>query len=229
VISLGAHNQSWLARTPSGSVLSPKVILATNGHIESFGHFKRRLVHIMLYGSMTRELTDKEDKASGKKRWGVPPSDPSATTMRKISGTGGTRIVTRNRMSFTRNLKISERVLEQMGKTHDASFAKRYPHLEEVTQEYRWAGRLCFSRNGVSAFGEVKQGLYSACCQNGLGVARGTLSGMAAAELVAEGETELAKSFLEQDEPQKLPFAPLDSIGATALMKFEEWKARKEL
>jgi len=178
---------------------------------------------------MTRALTDKEDQASGEKRWGVPPSDPAATTMRKISGTGGTRIVTRNRVTYSPQLKVSGTTLKQMAKTHVASFGKRYPHLEYVEQEYAWAGRLCLSRNGVSAFGELEPGLYSACCQNGLGTARGTLSGMAAAELAVEGETELAQSFFKQAQPQKLPPAPLDSIGATALMKFEEWKAREEL
>jgi len=229
VTALEKSGENWLAKTPAGSVAAKKVILATNGHIESFGHFKRRLVHIMLYGSMTRALTDKEDQASGEKRWGVPPSDPAATTMRKISGTGGTRIVTRNRVTYSPQLKVSGTTLKQMAKTHVASFGKRYPHLEYVEQEYAWAGRLCLSRNGVSAFGELEPGLYSACCQNGLGTARGTLSGMAAAELAVEGETELAQSFFKQAQPQKLPPAPLDSIGATALMKFEEWKAREEL
>jgi len=229
VTALEKSGEKWLAKTPAGSVITPKIILATNGHIESFGHFKRRLVHIMLYGSMTRALADEEDNASGEKRWGVPPSDPSATTMRKISGTGGTRIVTRNRVTYSPQLKVTDATLLQMAKTHVASFEKRYPHLEHLEQEYTWAGRLCLSRNGVSAFGEVEPGLYSACCQNGLGVARGTLSGMAAAEFAAEGETELTQSFLKEARPTKLPPAPLDSIGATALMKFEEWKAREEL
>lgn len=229
VISLEREGNNWFAKTSGGSVKSPKVILATNGHIESFGHFKRRLVHIMLYASMTRALSAEEDHASGEARWGVTPSDPSATTMRKISGTGGARIITRNRVTYSPNLKVMNSVLTQMAKTHDASFKKRYPQLSNVEQEYQWAGRLCLSRNGVSAFGEIEPGLYSACCQNGLGTARGTLSGMAAAELAVEGETELTQSFLKQEQPQKLPPAPLDSIGATALMKFEEWKAREEL
>ena len=49
--------------------------------------------------------------------------------------------------------------------------------------EYRWAGHLCLSLNGVSLMKEIEDGVFSACVQNGLGVTRGTLTGMAAAEL----------------------------------------------
>ena len=229
VISLDKENQSWVAKTPQGSVSAQKVILATNGHIESFGHFKRQLLHVILYASMTRELTKSEAAVTGEKTWGITPSDPAATTMRKISGTGGVRIITRNRMSYAPKMKIDNALLTEMGQTHVSSFAKRYPDLSHIEQEYLWAGRLCLSRNGVSAFGEIDKGLYSACCQNGLGAARGTLSGMAIAELACEGETELAQEILAEESPQKLPIAPLDSIGVSAFMKWSEHKARHEL
>lgn len=229
VVSLEKENQNWIAKTPEGSVKSQKVILATNGHIESFGHFKRQLLHVILYASMTRDLTKDETQLTGERIWGITPSDPAATTMRKISGIGGTRIITRNRISYAPSMKIDNALLKKMGQTHVSSFAKRYPDLSDVEQEYLWAGRLCLSRNGVSAFGEIEQGLYSACCQNGLGAARGTLSGMAIAELVCEGATELAREILSEKSPKKLPIAPLDSIGVRAFMKWSEHKARHEL
>ncbi len=229
VTALDKENGRWIAKTPDGVITAPKVILATNGHIESFGHFTRKLVHVILYASMTRALSEGEADITGKENWGITPSDPAATTMRKITGTGGARIITRNRMSYAPDMKINNAIMAEMAKTHESSFKKRYPDLGHVEQEYVWSGRLCLSRNGVSAFGELEDGLYSACCQNGLGVARGTLSGMAVAELAAEGETELAKAFLEEEKPQKLPFKPLDSIGVNAFMRWSEFKARKEL
>lgn len=229
VISLQKGNDNWIAKTPDGSVIAKKVILATNGHIESFGHFKRQLIHVILYASMTRALSYGEADITGEANWGITPSDPAATTMRKISGTGGTRIITRNCMSYAPGLKIDEKALSKMSKTHLSSFEKRYPDLSHVKQEYSWAGRLCLSRNGVSAFGELEKGLYSACCQNGLGAARGTLSGMAAAELACEGETKLAKAFLSEDKPKKLPPAPFAAIGARTFMWWNEYKARREL
>ena len=41
---------------------------------------------------------------------------------------------------------------------------------------------LCLSLNNVYAQGEVEEGIYSACCQNGLGTAKGTAIGIVVAE-----------------------------------------------
>ncbi|MGO7932299.1 FAD-dependent oxidoreductase, partial [Rhizobium ruizarguesonis] len=43
------------------------------------------------------------------------------------------------------------------------SFDARFPGLESLPMEYSWAGALCLSRNHVPAFGEVEEGLFSAC------------------------------------------------------------------
>jgi hypothetical protein len=40
-------------------------LLAVNGLIETFGFYRRRLLHINLYASMTRRLTDAEVDALG--------------------------------------------------------------------------------------------------------------------------------------------------------------------
>ena len=94
--------------------------------------------------------------------------------------------------------------------------------------EYRWAGHLCLSRNGVTAFGEIDEGVYSACCQNGLGLARGTLSGMAAAELAAGVDSVEARSLLDQEAPSRLPPALVTWLGANAVMRWKEWRAGRE-
>jgi len=65
VIDYKKQDGNWCLNTVKGSVSAPKVILAVNGHIESFSHFKRRLVHITLYASMTRVLTEAELKLLG--------------------------------------------------------------------------------------------------------------------------------------------------------------------
>lgn len=229
VVGMSRQNGFWIAETSKGTVRAQKVILATNGHIESFGFFKRQVFHIILYASMTRALTQQEAAATGEPQWGITPSDPSATTMRKVSGTGGTRIVTRNQSTYAPDLEVPDHLLVEMGERHKKSFAKRYPELDHVDQEFCWAGRLCLSRNSVPAFGELEEGLYSACCQNGLGTTKGTLAGIAAAELATEGKTPLAAALLEEGKPKKLPPAPLDSIGAKAFMRWGEFKAREEL
>ncbi|MGO7302080.1 FAD-dependent oxidoreductase, partial [Rhizobium ruizarguesonis] len=66
--------------------------------------------------------------------------------------------------------------------------AARFPGLESLPMEYSWAGAICLRRNHVPAFGEVEEGLFSACCENGLGTVKSTLAGMMAADL-APGAT----------------------------------------
>ena len=178
---------------------------------------------------MTRALDKNECSQSGEVKWGITPSDPSATTMRKISGIGGTRIITRNQMTYSPTMEISPDKLIRMGDHHKRAFDRRYPGLSDVEQEYCWSGRLCLSLNSVPAFGEISDGLYSACCQNGLGTTKGTLSGMTAAEMASEGVTELAQALIDQGKPKKLPPWPLDTIGATSFMRWGEFKAKEEL
>ena len=223
------RNGSWQASTPKGQVSAPKVILAVNGHANSFGQFKGRLLHVFTYGSMTRALSDEEcARLGGLANWGVTPADPLGTTVRRISRTGGNRIVVRNRFSCDPSMEVSNRRVARVGRDHDAAFAARFPMLDGVEMEYRWGGRLCLSWNNVPALGERDQGLYAACCQNGLGVAKGTLHGMLMAELASGVTSDLLDEVMAQDPPKRLPPLPFTFIGANAVMKWGEHKAGRE-
>ncbi|MEM6578159.1 MAG: FAD-binding oxidoreductase [Pseudomonadota bacterium] len=224
------HSGVWEAVTPSGRVRAPRVILAVNGHAESFGQFAGRLLHVFLYASMTRALSREEvARLGGAPRWGLTPSDPMGTTVRRISGTGGDRIVIRNQMSYAPGLSLSEDRVTKMAKRHKRTFAARFPDLAQVEMEYRWAGRLCLSWNGAPALGEVEEGLFSACCQNGLGLARGTLHGMTMADLACGHSTDLVDYVLSQGEPSRLPPLPFTYVGASARMAWGQWSAGREL
>ena len=91
----------WTATTDAGKVTAPKVILAVNGHLDSFGFFKNQLMHVFTYASMTRPLAHEEmARLGGKRIWGITPADPMGTTVRRISSQDGDRIVVRNRFTF---------------------------------------------------------------------------------------------------------------------------------
>jgi glycine/D-amino acid oxidase-like deaminating enzyme len=224
------RNQDWVAKTPAGKVTAPKVILAVNGHAQSFGHFRQRLLHVFTYASMTHALSAEECRLlGGVPRWGVTPADPMGTTVRRISGTGGDRIIIRNRFTCDPSMQVSARRIADVGRGHDKAFAARFPRLKGVEMAWRWGGRLCLSRNNVPAFGEVDTGLYSACCQNGLGTAKGTLHGMLAADLASGEKSDLLIEVLAQPEPVRLPPRPFVSLGANAVMRWGEFKAGREL
>lgn len=230
VQSLERRDGAWHVRTPDGSVSAPKVILAVNGHIQNFGFFERRLMHVFTYASMTRAMTkDEVGRLGGATRWGVLPADPMGSTVRRISGIGGDRIIVRTRFTYDPKMEVSDERLNSVGAVHDRSFRHRFPMLSDVGMEYRWAGRLCLSWNGVAAFGEVDEDLYSACCQNGLGAAKGTFSGMMAAEMASGRQSPLLTDFLAADRPRRLPPEPFAWLGANATMRWKEWMAGREV
>ncbi len=230
VVSLEKQGSLWLVNTPEGSVSAPGVILTVNGHLQSFGYYQRHLVHVFTYGSMTRALNEKEVSAlGGKDNWALTPADPLGTTVRKISGTGGHRIIVRNRATYDPSLVVDERRIARVGQDHERSFAFRFPMLKDVSMQYRWGGRLCLSLNGVSVFGEIESHLYAACCQNGLGTAKGTIAGKLIAELASGESSALLNDQLADTGPKKLPPAPIAKIGASARLKWGEFRAGKEL
>lgn len=96
-------------------------------------------MHIFLYGSMTIELAaDDLKKLRGRPRWGVRPSDPMGTTMRRIDGPmGGNRITTRTCFSFLPEMLPSEATLQRTAKVHRQKFAERFPDLKDIRQESR--------------------------------------------------------------------------------------------
>ncbi len=230
VVGLSRAAGIWTARTSGGSVQSPNVILAVNGHVESFGFFKQRLMHVCLYASMTRPLTEDEQRRLGGERvWAFTPADPMGTTVRKVAGTGGTRIILRNGFTWNSTRSVDEARLNRFGDAHEKTFKARFAMLDHVGMEYCWGGLLCLSRNNVAAFGEVDEGLFSACCQNGLGAAKGTVSGMLAAELASGNETDHLRYMLAQPQPSRLPPEPFAAIGANAVKRWGEFKAGSEL
>lgn len=225
-----ALSEGWIAVTPKGQVTAPKVILGVNGHAESFGQFTGRLMHVFTYASMTRVLTDDEQhKLGGASIWGATPADPLGTTVRKINGVGGARIIIRNRFTLDPSMEVSEARIASVARSHSKAFAARFGHLGSVGMEYIWGGRLCLSRNNVPAFGEVAQGVYSACCQNGLGTAKGTLHGILAAELASGHQSEMLTQVMAQDPPVKLPPKPFTWLGANAVMRWGELRAGAEM
>ncbi len=230
VIRFESTGSGWRLVTQGGSVTAQKVILANNGHLESFGFSRGRLMHIMLNACMTEELpAEAIRELGGRDCWGITPSDSMGTTVRRISiHQGGNRIVIRQGGYYRPSMQTSAADLKRLERIMRKKFDARFPMLRGIRFEYAWSGHLCLSRNGVSVLRELEPGLYAACVQNGLGTARGTLTGIGAAELACGQTSAITDFFCAQAEPTKLPPHPLDTIGANAYMRWKEWQARAE-
>ena len=219
----------WKAKTKLGSISSPKIILAVNGIVERFGYFQNKLMTIFTYSSLTRKLTsDESNILGGSPEWGLTSADAMGSSVRRISGIGGDRILIRNRWSYNPNMEASDSFMASAANSHFESFKARFPMLDKVSMEYSWGGRLCLSLNNVFAQGEVDEGIYSACCQNGLGTAKGTAIGIITAEKISGENTSLIPNFADEELPKKLMPKPLMWIGVNSYMRWKELLAGKE-
>lgn len=230
VTGLERQGSAWLARSAKGSVSAGAAILTVNGHLESFGFETGRLMQLFLYAVMTPELdAEALAKLGGQPRWGITPSDPMGTTMRRIdTGQGGNRIITRTCATLRPDTRITASDVARAARVMQRKFDTRFPQLAGMKMEFAWAGHLCLTLNGVSVMRQLDDGLFSGCVQNGLGTARGTLTGIGAAELACGETSAITDHFTAEATPRKLPPQPFQQVGANAVLRWREWRARAE-
>lgn len=230
VTAFESSGAGWTLVTPGGRVRAQRVILANNGHLESFGFCRGQLMHIMLNACMTAEIPrDLLAALGGQESWGLTPSDPMGCTVRRITAAqGGNRIVIRQGSYYRRSMRTTAADLARVRAAMREKFDARFPLLQGVPFQHAWSGHLCLSLNAVSVMRELEPGLCAACVQNGLGTTRGTLTGVGAADLTLGRESAITRFFLAEDAPAPLPPRPFDGIGANAYLRWKEWRAQAE-
>ncbi|NYJ13199.1 glycine/D-amino acid oxidase-like deaminating enzyme [Rhizobium leguminosarum] len=225
-LSFERSGDGWLVKTPKGSVRAGKIIMANNGHAESFGFFRRRLLHVFTYASMTEAFDPA--RLGGERKWAATPALPMGTTVRLINTDGGDRILVRSRYSYNPSIEIGDADIRSAGRLHDGKFAHRFPSLAGVGMQYRWGGAMALTHNHVPAFGEIERGVFAACGCNGLGASNSTAAGIAAAERVLGHDSELGRVYSRMAAPVLLPPQPLTTIGAKIHLAYREWQAGTE-
>lgn len=230
VSALRRQGSDWRVQTPGGAVSAGRVVLTVNGQLESFGFDKGRLMQLFLYAVMTPELDAAALGAlGGAPRWGITPSDPMGTTVRRIDlGQGGNRIITRTCATLLQGRKVTPAHAARAARVMRRKFDRRFPQLARMRMEHAWAGHLCLTLHGVSVARQLDDGIYAGCVQNGLGTARGTLTGIAAAELACGTTSAISDHFTSQSAPRQLPPQPFLQIGANATLRWKEWRARQD-
>ena len=230
VTALRRAAPGWIVETPKATLTAGKVILTVNGHLQSFGFEQNRLMQLFLFAVMTKELSPDELRLiGGQPRWGVTPSDPMGTTMRRIdTGQGGNRIIVRTCASLRPGMAASAADMRRAEAVMRRKFDQRFPQAAGMPMDHSWAGHLCLSLNGVAVMRELDQNLFSGCVQNGLGTARGTLTGIAAAELACGASSPITSYFAAEASPKKLPPRPFQQIGANSILRFREWRAKND-
>lgn len=209
-----------------GSVVTDNLILTNNAFATQFGFLKGRLLPIFTYASMTRPLSEEEQiRLGGKTQWGIIPADPFGSTLRR---TLDQRLLVRNSFSFHPGGKTSSGLLARAARTQRRSFERRFPMLPGVEFEYTWGGAMGMTRNHAGHFGALAPNVFGALGCNGLGVTRGTGTGMLLAEWLAGKRNELIDFLLSAEGPSVNPPEPLLSLGVNASLRWGQYRAGLE-
>lgn len=213
--------------TTNGSLRGPKMIMAANGFSEQFGFHRQKFLHLIAHASLTRPLTEKEQAIYGvAEPWGMTPANAFAgITMRY---TADKRILIRHGLSYRPNQRIKPGEHAKVQRTHKKLFDQRFPGLEAVEMEHTWSGFVCLSRNGAPAFGRLGSNIWSAVCQNAVGVTKGTFGGILAADLATGRDNPLISDMKSLGEPDTLPPKPFLDLGVQARFQWELFSNRHE-
>jgi glycine/D-amino acid oxidase-like deaminating enzyme len=221
------YQNGVLLKTAKGSVRAPKMIMAANGFAEQFGFHKQKFLHLVAHASLTRPLTEQERAVYGvNAAWGMTPANAFAgITMRY---TADHRILIRHGLSYRPSQRLKPGEHDQVKRTHKRLFDARFPGLEQVEMEHTWSGFVCLSRNGAPAFGQIAPNIWSAVCQNAVGVTKGTFGGILAADLATGRDNPLIADMMSLGEPDPLPPRPFLDLGVRARFQWELFANRHE-
>lgn len=221
------HSPEIVIKTPRGAVRAGKVILATHVFTSQLGFYRDRLIPLSAYGSLSRQLTDKEQATlDGLRTWGLTPANAFVgVTIRR---TRDQRILIRQDMRYQPSLHVAQSTYAKVATHHQYLFEKFFPQLKGVSIEHTWAGFICLSRNGSPGFGELAPNVFTAVCDNGLGWTKGTISGLLIADKASGVDNPLISVFERLGKPNALPPRPFLDVGVRARFGWELFRYRQE-
>ena len=138
------------------------------------------------------------------------------------------RLLIRQDIRLNMKQNMSAQTTKKVVGQHLQILHDRFPQLPGLSFENTWVGYICMSRNGAPAFGQVAHNVWLTACQNGIGVTKGTISGLLAADLACERDNPLLTDIQSLWSPQSLPPRPLVELGARWVMRRELTKNRHE-
>lgn len=212
---------------PQGTVRAPKMIVAVNGFAERFGVLQKAFIHVVAHASMTRPLSEAEQRTYGAPEpWGLTPANAFAgITMRY---TEDRRLVIRQGLDYCPGQHFPEAERRKVARRHQALFDARFPQLAGLPLEHTWSGFVCLSRNGAPGFGQLAPNVWSAVCQNAVGVTKGTVGGLLAADMATGRDNPLIADMQSLGTPSRLPPRPFLDLGIRARFAWEKWTNRHE-
>jgi glycine/D-amino acid oxidase-like deaminating enzyme len=213
--------------TPQGSLTADTVILATNGFVREFGFCRGRLLNYAIYASLTRRLTDGELQQMGSDPdWGLTPAHVNGGTAMRF--TADRRLFLRETVAFAPNFARPDIDLRGVARRHATRLRARYPMLPAEAIQYTWVGYDAMSSNRAHAFGRSAPDVYLAVCQNGVGITKGTISGLLAADLATSRDNPLIADIEGLGTPARLLPRPLLDLHMSVQALWDRWRNHHE-
>ena len=227
ITSIDYANGVQVSTSTGGTVRAPRMILAANGFSDQFGFMQNKFVHFETHASLTRPLTDEEMEIYGvSDTWGVTPINAAGGITMRF--TPDRRILIRNQMGINTRKSVTKARWEEVRRRHKIRFDEYFPNLPNVSMEHTWTGFICLSRNGAPAWGKIASNVWIAACQNAVGVTKGTISGLLAADLACGRDNPLIPDMESLGQPADLPPRWMTEIGARVRLQWEIWRSRHE-
>ena len=215
-----------VAETPGGKVSAPRAILATDGFTPAFGLLKHQIFNITSFVGLTEPLTkEQQERLGGDRDWGVHPVGAAGATIRR---TQDERIWYRQDFLYSSDLSYTKARLGRSSARLLCNFHARFPQLHDVGFAHAYGGSLCVSRNNEPYFARVEPNFYVIACQNGIGIAKGTIHGALMAEWASGGKSPLLEDVLAYGTPAQLPPEPFLKWGVTARLTAARLTGRQE-
>ena len=127
-------------------------------------------------------------------------------------------------------MSTSDAMRDRVRASHLRSFLARFPQLAHVPFTHTWGGVYAISRNFTNFFGELAPGVHASACDNGVGVAWGTISGTLLADQgVGADSQQLHDIYAVIGMPSLNPPEPFLGLGVRSRIRLAAWSSRSEL
>jgi glycine/D-amino acid oxidase-like deaminating enzyme len=221
------HRSGIRIKTPEGSLTAGNLILATNGFVREFGFFRSRLLIFAIYASLTRPLAAAElEKLGSDRDWGLTPANVFGGSAMRFTQDG--RLVLRAGVLHAPSFSRSDVSLADVAQRHRALLHARFPQLPAVNIEHTWVGFDSMSSDRSHGFGRLAPGVFAAVCQNGVGITKGTISGLLAADLASGRDNPLIADIEALGPPPRVPPRPFLDLGLLARFGWDAWRNSHE-
>lgn len=226
VLSIDAGARVCLT-TEQGTLETGGLILAANAYTPTLGFYRRNLLPMIAFASLTEPLNEKYQAAlSGAPSWGVTPVDGFVSPT--IQRTGDNRILFRFDILYRPSMRLRRDELARARERHMRAFRNYFPMLKDIALEHTWSGYLCVSANQHSAFGAAAERIWVAAGHQGVGVTRGTSAGALIADVALGADNPLIADMKKIARPPAGPPQPILDIGVRARMAWRRITTRHE-